>query len=108
MRDASRSRIARLFARLATKQIAPPSTAPKGLHEKCPAAALHSSSHRTSLRPCSGSLQRGIVGTKAVPSGCCIGLLIRQRNLAAQIFGGASCDTDGFTMNFADKVTAAD
>src|SRR5712691_1194545 len=107
MRDASRRRIARLFARLATKQViaravdgakqgrgarsmarlrcavslarplrrAPPSTAPKGLHEKCPAAALRASSNRTSVRPSSRALHLSTFRANAAPSGFCISLL---------------------------------
>src|SRR6202140_1897109 len=78
MRDASRRRIARLFARLATKQIAPPSTAPKGLHEKCPAAALRASSNRTSVRPSSRALHLSTFRANAAPSGFCISLLGQQ------------------------------
>src|SRR5712675_3497206 len=75
MRDASRRRIAGLFARLATKQIAPHSTAPKGLHEKCPAAALRDSSNRTSVRPSSRALHLSTFRANAAPSGFCISLL---------------------------------
>src|SRR6266480_5083831 len=107
MRDASRRRIAGLFARLATKQMiaravdgaeqgrgarsmarlrcavalarplrrAPPSTAPKGLHEKCPAAALRASSNRTSVRPSSRALLLSTFRANAAPSGFCISLL---------------------------------
>ena len=78
MRDASRRRIAGLFARLATKQIAPPSTAPKGLHEKCPAAALRSSSNRASIRPSSRALHLSTFRANAAPSGFCISLLVRR------------------------------
>src|SRR6266480_3014113 len=98
MRDASRRRIAGLFARLATKQMiaravdgakqgrgarsmarlrcavalarplrrAPPSTAPKGVHEKCPAAALRAL-HLSTFR------------ANAAPSGFCISLLVQAR-----------------------------
>src|SRR5438874_3264655 len=79
MRDESRRRIAGLFARLATKQIAPPSTAPKGLHQKCPAAALRASSNRTSVRPSSRALHLSTFRANAAPSGFCISLLVHHR-----------------------------
>src|SRR5260221_6121434 len=79
MREGSRRRIARLFARLAKKQIAPPSTAPKGLHEKCPAAALRASSNRTSVRPSSRALHLSTFRANAAPSGFCISLLVQAR-----------------------------
>src|SRR5712671_6094419 len=81
MRDASRGRIARLFARLATKQIAPPSTAPKGLHEKCPAAALRDSSNRTSVRSSSRALHLSTFRANAAPSGFCISLLVLPQSV---------------------------
>src|SRR6266404_7079654 len=85
MRDASRRRIARLFARLATKQIAPPSTAPKGLHEKCPAAALRASSNRTSVRPSSRALHLSTFRVNAAPSGFCISLLAIEHVYCAEL-----------------------
>ena len=56
---------------------APPSTAPKGLHEKCPAAALRASSNRTSVRPSSRALHLSTFRANAAPSGFCISLLDR-------------------------------
>src|ERR1700693_4165028 len=126
MRDASRRRIARLFARLATKQmiaravdgakqgrgarsVGPPalrrclgaaaaagpphSTAPKGLHEKCPAAALRASSNRASIRPSSRALHLSTFRANAAPSGFCISLLggtfeRSARALNANVQGG--------------------
>ena len=54
---------------------APPNCAPKGLHEKCPAAALRSSSNRTSVRPSSRALHLSTFRANAAPSGFCISLL---------------------------------
>jgi len=55
----------------------PHSTAPKGLHEKCPAAALRSSSNRASVRPSSRALHLSTFRANAAPSGFCISLLGR-------------------------------
>jgi len=51
------------------------STAPKGLHEKCPAVALRPSSNRTSVRPSSRALRLSTFRANAAPSGFCISLL---------------------------------
>src|SRR5438045_1804258 len=135
MRDASRSRIARLFARLATKRMmaravdganqgrrarsmarlrcavalarplrrAPPSTVPKGLREKCPAAALRSSSNRTSIRPSSRALHLSTFRANAAPSGFCISLLsIAPRQCGSHLDRGAQ--TAGIRLARAGEV----
>src|SRR5258706_15820785 len=60
---------------------APQSTAPKGLREKCPAAALRASSNRTGVRPSSRALHLSTFRANAAPSGFCISLLSVQRFL---------------------------
>src|ERR1700681_1300371 len=57
----------------------PQSTAPNGLHEKCPAAALRSSSNRTSIRPSSRALHLSTFRANAAPSGFCISLRERRK-----------------------------
>src|SRR5260221_8314581 len=103
MREGSRRRIARLFARLAKKQIAPPSTAPKGLHEKCPAAALRASSNRASVRPSSRALHLSTFRANAAPSGFRISLLVKRACLLCQrvSFGD---DVSAFRRNKLESV----
>src|SRR4029077_8316532 len=64
---------------------APPSTARKGLHEKCPAAALRASSNRAGVRPSSRALHLSTFRVNAAPSGFCISLLALQTTLASAV-----------------------
>src|SRR6185503_19986023 len=83
-----RDRVARLRCAVALARPlrrAPPSTAPKGLHEKCPAAALRAASNRASIRPSSRALHLSTFRANAAPSGFCISLLDAGRSRRAEV-----------------------